>query len=156
MSTPDFKPYTEKQEKFGSWFIKRIGKWQATVYEISRGKLWNTFLGGPVAILTTVGRKSGEPRKTPLLYVKHDGNVVMAASKGGMKGAPLWWRNIEANHQVHIQIGAHKQSYNARQANEAEEKTLWPKLDAIYDGYAEYRARCEGVRHIPVIIFEPH
>ena len=155
MNKPNFKPYTPKQEKFGEKLIKSIGKWQVKVYELSGGRLWNTFLGGPVAILTTLGRKSGEPRKTPLLFIEDQGRVVMAASKGGMSTVPLWWRNIEANPNVKIQIGNSKRAYIARQANEQEEQVLWPKLDAIYAGYAEYRARCEGVRHIPVVIFEP-
>ena len=155
MTEKTYKPYSKKQEKFGEWLIKRIGKWQVSVYEFSRGRLWNTFLGGPVAILTTKGRKSGEPRKTPLLYIQDNGRVVMAASKGGMSTLPLWWRNIEADPNVWIQIAGDKREYVARQATADEEKTLWPKLDEIYDGYAEYRARTEGVRHIPVVIFEP-
>jgi deazaflavin-dependent oxidoreductase (nitroreductase family) len=155
MSDIKFKPYTPKQEKFGASLIKKVGKWQVKVYELTGGRLWNTFLGGPVAILTSKGRKSGEARKTPLLFIEDKGNVVMAASKGGMSTLPLWWKNLEATPQCQIQIRSRKGHYVARMANEEEEKELWPKLDKIYDGYAEYRARVEGVRHIPVIIFEP-
>ena len=149
----DIKPYSQGQEKFGSWFIKRIGSMQVWVYEKTNGKLWNTFLGGPVAILTTIGRKSGEPRKTPLLYLEVGDEVVMVGSKGGMSKPPLWYLNIKSNPEVQIQIGARKRTMVARHATEAEEAELWPKLDAMYSGYVEYRARCEGVRKIPVLIF---
>lgn len=152
---PDVKPYSEGQEKFGMALIKTIGKWQVSVYEWSRGRLWNTFLGGPVAILTTIGSKSGEPRKTPLLYLRWDARVVMVGSKGGMPKPPLWLKNIEANPAVTIQIRGEKGRYLARMANPEEEALLWPRLEAMYPGYKEYKARLQGVRHVPVIVFDP-
>lgn len=155
MTEPKYKPYTEKQEKFGSALIKKVGKYQTKVYELTGGRLWNKFMGSPVAILTYKGRKSGATLKTPLLYIEDNGRVVMAASKGGMKKPPLWWINLQATPECQVQIRNRKGHYIARQANEAEEAELWPKLDAMYSGYAEYRARTEGVRRIPVVIFDP-
>lgn len=148
------KPFTPGQEKFGEWFIKRIGSMQVWVYEKTNGRLWNTFLGGQVAILTTLGRKSGEPRKTPLLYIEDGNRVVMVGSKGGMSKPPLWFLNLQANPEAQVQVRARKRTMISRVATPEEEATLWPKLDAMYAGYAEYRARCEGVRKIPVIIFD--
>lgn len=153
MTEHRWKPYTPAQERFGEWFIKTLGRMQVWVYEKSDGRLWNTFLKAPCAILTTTGRKSGEPRKTPLLYMEDGDQVVMVASKGGMSRAPLWYRNIQANPRVRIQIGARRRDMEAREATPDEENRLWPMLQAIYPGYAEYRARCEGVRHIPILIF---
>lgn len=147
--------FTPGQEKFGSWFIKRIGALQVLVYELSGGRLWNTFLGGQVAILSTTGRKTGKQRKTPLLYIEDGERVVMAASKGGMSKAPVWYHNVVANPVVQIQIGSRKRKMVAREASEQEERRLWPKLEAMYPGFIEYRARCEGVRRIPVLVFEP-
>lgn len=154
-SEKGWTPYTPAQERFGEWFIKTLGRMQVWVYEKSDGRLWNTFLKAPCAILTTTGRKSGAPRKTPLLYLRDGNAVVMVASKGGMSRAPLWYRNIQANPRVQIQIGAQRQAMRAREASADEEARLWPLLDAIYPGYVEYRARCAGVRHIPVLVFDP-
>jgi deazaflavin-dependent oxidoreductase (nitroreductase family) len=153
--TKDIQRYTPKQEKFGSWIISKVGRWQTTVYELTGGRLWNTFLGGPVAILTTVGRKSGVVRKVPLLFLQHGDDVVMTASKGGMSTLPVWYHNVVAADTVDIQIGRDKKTYRMREANEQEEKTLWPLLEAMYPDYKEYRARTEGVRKIPVLIFYP-
>ncbi len=156
MSQPaEVKRFTAGQEKFGTWFIRNIGSLQVLVYELTGGRLWNTFLGGQVAILTTTGRTSGKRRKVPLLYIEDGERVVMAASKGGMSVAPVWFRNIESNPRVRIQIGNRARDMQARIASEAEERTYWPRLEAMYPGFAEYRARCEGVRHIPVVVFEP-
>ena len=151
----DFKPYTDRQERFGVWFIKNIGSWQTRVYELSGGRVWHKFLGVECAILTTTGHKSGAPRKTPLLYLRQGDTIVMVASKGGMLTLPQWYRNIEANSRVHIQIGKEKNLYQARDADNSEERVLWPQLDDLYSGYAEYRARVEGKRRVPVVIFEP-
>jgi deazaflavin-dependent oxidoreductase (nitroreductase family) len=153
--TGKIQPYSQKQEKFGSWIISKVGRWQTTVYELTGGRLWNTFLGGPVAILTTVGRKSGAVRKVPLLFLKHGENVVMTASKGGMSTLPVWYHNVVAADTVDIQIGSDKKTYRMRQATAQEETTLWPLLEAMYPDYKEYRARTEGVRNIPVLIFSP-
>jgi F420H(2)-dependent quinone reductase len=151
----DIKPFTPRQEKFGSWIIGKVGRWQTTVYELTGGRLWNTFLGGPVAILTTVGRKSGLVRKVPLLYLKNGDDVVMTASKGGMSKLPIWYYNVVAADTVDIQIGTDKKTYRMREATAEEEVLLWPKLEAMYPDYKDYRARTEGVRTIPVLIFSP-
>lgn len=146
-------PWSAKQERFGKWFIKRIGKWQTRVYELSGGRLWNRFLGAPCAILTTTGRKTGEPRKTPLLYLEQGNDVVMVASQGGFSTEPFWYKNIQANPEVQIQIGNRKRTMIGRTASAEEADALWPQLDAIYEGYKEYRARTRGIRVIPIVIF---
>jgi deazaflavin-dependent oxidoreductase (nitroreductase family) len=149
------KPYSEKQEKFGTWLIRNIGKWQVAVYRATGGRLWNRFLGAPVAILTSTGHKSGETRRTPLLFLEQGETVVIAASKGGMSKPPIWMFNLQKKPECEIQIGARNRPMVARVASEAEEKELWPKLTTIYADFAEYRLRTEGVRHIPLFVLEP-
>lgn len=149
------KPYSEKQERFGTWLIRNVGKWQVAVYRASGGRLWNKFLGAPVAILTTTGHKSGETRRTPLLYLEQGESVVIAASKGGMSKPPLWMFNLQKTPACEIQIGSRNRLMSARIATDEEEKALWPQLTAIYADFSEYRARTEGVRHIPLFVLEP-
>ena len=151
----EIKPYSPGQEKFGSWLISRLGRLQTTVYELTGGRLWNTFLGGPVAILTVVGRKTGKVRKIPLLYLQQGENVIMTASKGGMSTLPVWYHNVVAARSVDIQVGAEKKTYTMREATAEEESELWPQLEAMYPDYKEYRARVADVRHIPVLVFSP-
>jgi deazaflavin-dependent oxidoreductase (nitroreductase family) len=151
----EYQPWSAKQEAFGKFFIKRIGKWQTAVYEATGGRLWNKFLGVHCAILTTTGRKTGEARKTPLLYLQQGDEVVMVASQGGFSTEPFWYKNIQANPEVFVQIGANKRAMRARNASDEEKQELWPKLDAIYEGYKEYRARTKNIRVIPIVIFSP-
>jgi len=151
----NIKPYSEKQEKFGTWLIRSIGRWQVAVYRATGGRVWNRFLGAPVAILTSTGHKSGEIRRTPLLFLEQGETVIIAASKGGMSKPPVWMFNLQKKPACEIQIGARNRPMTARIATEDEEKDLWPKLTAIYADFSEYRIRTEGVRHIPLFVLEP-
>ena len=153
--TDTIQPFTPKQEKIGSWIINKVGRWQTTVYELTGGRLWNTFLGGPVAILTTVGRKTGAVRKVPFLFLKHGDNVVMTASKGGMSKLPIWYHNVVAASTVDIQVRTEKKTYRMREANVEEEETLWRRLGAVYPDDKDERARTEGERTNPVLVYEP-
>lgn len=155
MTDKTLKPYSARQEKFGTWLINRIGRWQIRVYEWSGGRVWNRFLGAPVAILSTVGRKSGLLRKVPLLYLMHGDSVVMTASKGGMSTLPVWYFNVQATPEVSIQIGRDKRRYRMREASGEEEAQLWPKLEQMYPDYQQYRQRTAELRRIPVLIFDP-
>ena len=134
--------------------IKNYGRFQVRLYELSGGRLANHFMGCHCAILTTTGRKSGELRKSPLLYIVDEDRVVLAATKGGMSSNPAWYLNILAKPEVEIQIGRNKRQLHARHASEDEAAKLWPKLDANYAGYAEYRERLRGKREAPVVILE--
>ena len=152
--TNKIKPYTAFQEWFGTKLIKNYGSLQTWLYEVSGGRLANRFMGVPCAILTTTGRKTGKKRKTPLLYIEDNKRIIIAATKGGMSTAPIWYLNLMANPDVDFQIASHKRRMKARKANAEEAAELWPKLDSIYSGYAEYRQRLQGIREAPVIILE--
>jgi len=155
MSKKEIAPYSAGQEKFGSAFIKNFGALQVIVYRLTGGRFMNTFMGVKVAILGHIGRKSGELRRTPLLYLEDGDKVVVVASKGGMSKAPQWQHNLDANSAAEIQIGSINRKMRARRATAEEEAGYWPKLTALYADFEEYRARVAGVRHIPLYILEP-
>lgn len=155
MQKPDFVPYSPGQEKFGKGFIKNFGALQVFVYRLSGGRLMNTFLGVKVAILGHYGRKSGQLRRTPLLYLADGDKVVLAASCGGFSKAPQWQHNLDADPRAELQVGAVNRPMKARRASEQEETRYWPRLTALYPGFDEYRARVEGVRRIPLYVLEP-
>src|SRR5579863_9647753 len=45
---------------------------------ISRGGVGHRLFGGRMILLTTVGRRSGRERTTPLAYMRHGDNLVVA------------------------------------------------------------------------------
>jgi deazaflavin-dependent oxidoreductase (nitroreductase family) len=106
-----------------------------------------------VLLLTTIGRKSGQPQTAPLLYLTDGDNYVVVASKGGMSHNPLWFKNLEADPRVEIEVGSQKISATARRATDAQKASLWPRLVTMYPSYADYQART--TRDIPVVIITP-
>jgi deazaflavin-dependent oxidoreductase (nitroreductase family) len=55
--------------------------------------------------LTTVGRRSGLPRVTPLLYDEIDGIVYVASARGAKAD---WYQNLQANPNVEVVIGSRR------------------------------------------------
>jgi deazaflavin-dependent oxidoreductase (nitroreductase family) len=155
MAAKNPRPFTEREERIGSVVVRLMSNLNTAVYRLTGGRVGGRFLrGAPVFLLTTIGRKSGQPRTAPLLYLKEGNDYVVVASKGGMSHHPLWYRNLEANPEVEIELGREKFKARARRANAAEKKALWPKLVAMYRDYDDYQARTE--RDSPVVILTPH
>ncbi len=148
------KPLTPTQERIGTAVIKPMSRITVWLYRLTGGKIGGRWLGGaPVLLLTTIGRKSGRPRATPLLYLRDGEHVVIVASKGGMSHHPLWYMNLEANPEVEIEIGPERTKMAARRATDPEKAALWPRLVEMYRDFDDYQARTE--RNIPVIILSP-
>jgi deazaflavin-dependent oxidoreductase (nitroreductase family) len=147
------KPYVKK-------IIKTISKVNVAVYRWTGGLLGSTWRVGsafpwgiPVLLLTSIGRKSGEPRIVPLLYIEDGPNIIVVGSQGGLPTDPLWVKNLDANPTCEVQIKRRKTKMRARTANPEERAELWPKLVAHYADYASYETWTDRV--IPVIILEP-
>lgn len=141
--------------------IKWMSKLNTLAYKATGGRIGYNWRGGsnrfsappPVGILTTIGRKSGQPRESPLLFLREGDRVVLVASQGGRATNPMWYLNIKANPQVTFQIKNQKLTLTAREATDAERDEYWPKLDAIYPDFANYRTYTD--RKIPILICDP-
>jgi deazaflavin-dependent oxidoreductase (nitroreductase family) len=123
------------------------------VYRLSGGRFGNRVKGAPVLLLDHIGRKSGQVRTAPLLYLRDDGNIVIVASRGGSDASPAWWLNLQAHPETAVQIGRERLSVVAREATEEEKARLWPRLVEMYPDYAVYQTRT--ARQIPVVILTP-
>ena len=123
------------------------------VFRRTGGRIGGRFLGAPVGLVTTVGRRSGESRTVPLLYM-HDGDdIVIVASRGGMPQHPAWYLNLCDDSRVSIRIGDEERRYEARTASSEERARLWPQLVSMYRSYASYQQKTD--REIPVVICTP-
>jgi deazaflavin-dependent oxidoreductase (nitroreductase family) len=122
-----------------------------------KARLWDsTPLGGPgvlpTLLLTTTGRKSGEPRALPLIYGELGESYVIIASKGGMPNHPIWYLNLEANPECELQVGAKAMSARARVAEGAEREKIWKLMVELYPPYTDYQKNTERV--IPVVVLD--
>lgn len=127
---------------------------QVALYEATDGREGNTLEGRPVVILTTVGAKSGERRKTPVMRIVDGDNYLAVASAGGATSHPAWYRNLVANPDVWLQDGAAVHRLRARQTHNDEKSRLWAVAEQFWPHFPAYRASA-GDREIPVIVLEP-
>jgi len=154
MAEKKLRPWTKREEKLGHSVIKVMSAVNTWAFRVSGGKLGAHFPGGaPILLLTTIGRRSGEARVAPLLYLKEGNDYVIVASKGGMSHHPAWYLNLKTHPEVDVEVGREKLRMVARPASAAEKAHLWPKLVAMYPSYDDYQSRTE--RQIPVVILSP-
>lgn len=147
------KPYVGK-------IIKTMSKVNVAIYRWTGGLLGSKWRVGsafpwgiPVLLLTTVGRKSGLPRTMPLLFIEDGDAIIVVASKGGLPGDPLWYKNLVATPECEVQIKRRKTKMRAHTASPEERAKLWPKLVAHYPDFASYATWTDRI--IPVVILEP-
>jgi deazaflavin-dependent oxidoreductase (nitroreductase family) len=134
--------------------LKAVTQLHKTVYRASNGKLLSRGSGMPVLMLTTTGRKSGQPRETMLTSPLQDGEKIMlVASKGGDDHNPVWFLNLRDDPRVTVTMNGKTTPMTARVADADEKAVLWPRIVAGHDNYAGYQRKTE--RDIPVIVLEP-
>ncbi|HXF81602.1 MAG TPA: nitroreductase family deazaflavin-dependent oxidoreductase [bacterium] len=104
----------------------------------------------PVLLLTTRGRRSGQPRTNVLTYLPDGGALVVIASNGGAPRHPHWFLNLRAHPEAQVEIGGRRRSVRAREAEGPERDRLWALVVQRYGGYAVYQRRTR--RRIPVVV----
>jgi len=125
-----------------------VRRYQETDGEV--GYIWN---GVPILLLTTTGRKSGQPRTTPLIYARDGDDYLVVASMGGAPRHPHWYRNLEADPAARIQVRADHVEVTARTAGEDEKPRLWKIVADQWPNYDVYQSRTDRV--IPVVVLSP-
>jgi deazaflavin-dependent oxidoreductase (nitroreductase family) len=138
------------------WIAEHIQLYRS---DPEKARLWDsTPLGGPgvlpTLLLTTTGRKSGEPRALPLIYGETGDSYVIIASKGGMPNHPIWYLNLQAQPECDLMVGAKAVKARARLAEGEERERLWQQMAKLYPPYDEYQQRA-GERTIPVVVLDP-
>ncbi len=123
------------------------------IYQVSNGRIGSQF-GAPVLLITTIGRKSGQPRTNPLFYLEDGENWVVVASNAGSDNHPAWWLNLLANPSAQIQIEERHYQVTAYAVTKEEKDRLWPRLLNLFSGYDDYQQMTERV--VPVTMLEPN
>jgi deazaflavin-dependent oxidoreductase (nitroreductase family) len=110
-------PFTE--------FIWRLHRF---VYRASGGRVGGAIGGAPVLLLTTTGRRSGEPRPVTLTCFEDGGRFVVVASNAGEDRHPAWWLNLKEHPDATVLIGGTTTRMRAAEAVGEERKRLWTKV----------------------------
>ena len=114
------------------------------------GYLWN---GVPTLLLTTTGRRSGQPRTSAMIFAQDGDDYLVVASQGGAPVHPNWYRNLDADPDVEVQVRDRRFKAVARTATEEERPRLWKILTDVWPNFDVYAGRTE--RRIPVVVLTP-
>lgn len=134
--------------------MRLLSRANAAVFRVSRGTVGGRLLGAPVLLLHHVGRKSGQARTTPLIYVDDAPRLVLVASKGGTDDNPAWFHNLMAMESTEVELpGGERRRVRPRVAAGDERTSLWERAVKTYPPYAEYATFTD--RQIPVVVLEP-
>jgi len=134
-------------------FLRRIGKLNVPLYRITRGRIGGRVGRAPVLLLTTTGRKSGEPRTAPVLFLPDGERLLVIGSNAGNDRPPAWALNLTANPDAEVQVRADRRQVRARVAEGEERDELWRKMNEQYSGFDDYRNRTK--RDIRLFVLEP-
>jgi deazaflavin-dependent oxidoreductase (nitroreductase family) len=104
-------------------------------------------------ILHHVGRKSGERRTTPLVYLQDGENVVIVGSMGGAPNNPAWYHNVRAAPDIVVEIKGKRQPRHARETTAGERERLWARLLEMWPAWEDYTFRTD--RTFPILVLEP-
>lgn len=107
----------------------------------------------PQMVLTTTGRKSGQRRANPVLYLEDGGSYVVVASNYGRERHPGWSYNLAANPDAEVQIGERRERVTARRATDEEFAGYWPRLVEMWPGWRKYRTMTD--REFRMFVLEP-
>jgi len=104
----------------------------------------------PLLLLTTVGRRSGEPRTSPMMYLKGEDRLLVIASNNGATTDPDWFRNLCADPAVTVEVPGRTYQARATPLTGADYEREWARIKQEFPFFTEHEVRA-GDRHIPVV-----
>ena len=123
------------------------------IYRLTGGKIGGN-MGSKVLLLSTVGRKSGVKRTTPLMYLQDGDTYIIAASAGGADKHPSWyWNAAKGSGPVEIQVMDKVMPVDVTDAQGEQRDELYARFKAMSSNFAEYEKKAD--RTIPVLILSP-
>lgn len=128
--------------------------WHVNLYRLTGGRIGSRMFKNDVLLLTTIGRKSGKKRTTPLMYLRDGDKYLVTASAGGDPKHPGWyWNATQGSAPVGIQVRGHKMTVKVEEAAGDQRTALYQRFIQSHPGFADYEKKV--ARTIPVLILTP-
>ncbi len=139
--------------KPGRWFaINVAARIDPFVLAATRGRL-STFASAPVVLLTTTGRRSGQPRTAAVLYYTEGDDVIVVASSFGRAKHPGWYHNLRANPEATLTSRGRSGRYRAQEVTDPDERLrLYRRAEHMYRGWRDYEAMA-GAAGLQIAVF---
>ncbi|MEO7913677.1 MAG: nitroreductase family deazaflavin-dependent oxidoreductase [Roseiflexaceae bacterium] len=131
------------------FFFKLIMNAHIALYRLTGGRLG----GKNIVLLTTIGKKSKQPRTKPLFHIKDGANYIVFASAGGNEKNPAWYANLAANPKVTIEDHGRTIAGIASATDATERARLWKIIIAQAPNFADYEKKTTRV--MPVVRIQP-
>lgn len=145
--------YTRASMAIPDWALRWTGRLNVPVYRLTRGRVFGRIGTIPVLLLTTTGRKSGQKRTAPVVFLPDGEDLIVIGSNAGNSRPPAWSLNLVAYPEAEVEVRAARRSVRARVAEGAERERLWAKMADEYEGFERYSAATD--RKIDLFVLEP-
>jgi len=129
-----------------------FGQAHVRSYRETDGEVGHDWKGTSTLLLTTIGRRSGELRTTPLIYGQRGDDYLVVASNDGSDMLPGWYFNLTEHHEVTVQVRGDRFTARARTATADEKPELWQEMLGRFAGYEDYQRTAK--RELPVVVLE--
>lgn len=150
---PSDRFYSRLSHSLGATGLRLVGKLNVPLYRLSGGRVGGKVGRGPVLLLTTTGRKSGEPRTAPVLYLADGDRFVVINTNAGNAKTPAWSLNLRADPDAEVEVRRKRIKVRARLAEGEERAELWRRHMQQYSGWDYYESKLD--RQPSVFILEP-
>jgi deazaflavin-dependent oxidoreductase (nitroreductase family) len=98
----------------------------------------------PSLLLTTTGRRSGQPRETPLMCVPEEGgSFLVLGSNFGRDSHPAWTGNLLATPEASVSYGARDIPVRAVLLEGAARDAAWDSALRVWPTFAAYQSRID-------------
>ena len=138
------------------WFVLLFWHGHRALVRMTRGRLglWPPKpQGWGALLLTTTGRRTGQPRQVVVGYLEDGRNLITMAMNGWGVSEPAWWLNLQAHPGAIAQTRDGARQVLARPALGGERERLWSRwaeIDKNLDAYAALRPT-----ETAVVVLEP-
>ena len=132
--------------------LQRMATAHAALILRTQGRVLTSWFGTAILVLETVGRRTGNPRMTPLVYLPHGDRFAVVPANAGADRPPAWWLNLEAAGAGFVVLGGTRQRITPAIATGIEHERLWRRFCAVTP--VEHYQRSTR-RTLPVVILTP-
>jgi F420H(2)-dependent quinone reductase len=135
---PSDRFYSRFSNSLGATGLRWTGKLNVPLYRLSGGRIAGKVGKAPLLLLTTTGRKSGEQRTAPVVYLADGERMVLIDTNAGNEKLPAWSLNLSAKPEAEVEVGRKRQRVRARVAEDEERSELWAKHIDQFAGFDYY------------------
>ncbi len=145
--------YSRLSNSLGAKGLRMVGKLNVPLYRLTRGRVGGRVGKGPVLLLTTTGRKSGQQRTAPVLYLADGDSYVVINTNAGNEKTPAWSLNLRAEPAAEVEVKGRRVKVASRLAEGEERADLWRRHMEQYSGWDFYESQLD--REVGVFVLEP-